>query len=123
MAKVLAIDDSAAMLAHVAHVLEQAGHQVLTAGNCKEGLALLAADGVDVILTDIYMPDQDGLDVIRQAMKLRPRTPIIAMSSMTGKWSMMKIAKLMGACQGLPKPFSDAALIAAVAQACGQVKQ
>jgi CheY-like chemotaxis protein len=119
VSKILAIDDAAAILEHVQNVLRAAGHSVWTAQSAKAGLAILAQTDVDVILTDIYMPDEDGLDVIRRARQLRPTVPIIAMSSGTGHWDMLAIAKVMGARLSLVKPFTDRGLIEAVAYVCG----
>lgn len=118
MAKILVIDDAASVLAHIENVLSSAGHSIRTTQTVREGLAILANTEIDLILTDIYLPDDDGLHIIQQARRSWPETPIIAMSSKTGHWSMLRVAKVMGAKLTLAKPFTDRGLIEAVAQVC-----
>jgi DNA-binding response OmpR family regulator len=74
----------------------------------------------DLIVTDIYMPDGDGLEVIRDLRRVRPNIPFIAMSGMTGQRDMLKVAKYLGASQTLLKPFSAGDLLAAVEAAIGK---
>jgi DNA-binding response OmpR family regulator len=74
----------------------------------------------DLIVTDIYMPDGDGLEVIRELRRVRPNIHFIAMSGMTGQRDMLKVAKYLGACQTLQKPFSADDLLAAVEATIGR---
>lgn len=67
------------------------------------------------------MPEQDGLEVIRVIRRLCPKLPIIAMSGMTGKLNMLRVAKSLGASRTLMKPFSKDELLEVVAVALGSV--
>jgi len=119
MLRILAIDDSPSILQMAELILTDAGYQVVTCTDGKEAIRLLRDESFDLILTDIYMPDQDGLEVIRERRRLCPNVPVIAMSGMSGPHSMLGVAKQMGACQTVQKPFSRSDLLAAVEAALG----
>lgn len=80
MAMILILDDSAAMVMNLAQILSKAGYEVTTAGNGKEGIAELT-NGLkpSVILTDLNMPEMDGIEFIKEARKSSSSkfTPII----------------------------------------------
>ena len=80
-------------------------------------MKLAARTSVDLIVTDIYMPDKDGLEVIAEARRVCPGVPVIAVSSFTGARDMLRTAKLLGAICTLQKPFTDQNLLQAVSQA------
>jgi DNA-binding NtrC family response regulator len=117
MAKVFVIDDTAPVLEIAQIVLSQAGYDVQTFISAKEALEAMETQPVDVIVTDIYMPDEDGLEVIRDARRICPETPIVAMSGITGELNMLSVSHLLGACCTLQKPFSRTQLLEAVAYA------
>ena len=83
MAMILILDDSPVMVMNLAQILAKAGYEVTTAGNGKEGIAELT-NGLKptVILTDINMPEMDGIEFIREARKSTATkfTPIIVLS-------------------------------------------
>ena len=117
MARVLAIDDDAAICATVRAILERAGHHVVTAQDGRGGLKLLEADRFDLLLIDIFMPEMDGLETIRVLRGSRPALPIIVMSgAMTdgGIPDYLAFGTKLGAIEGLRKPFRPAALVEAV---------
>ena len=117
MARILVIDDSASVVELVDRILTEDGHEVIAAYSGKEGGAILASQPLDLVITDIYMPDMDGLELIRTARRLRPGLRILAMSSATGKYAILPVAKALGAAATLRKPFSRGELREAV-QAC-----
>src|SRR6185436_10328996 len=80
MPRILVIDDDALMRKLVDKVLTATGHEVFQAGNGKEGLKQHRADPVDLIITDIFMPEMEGLEFIRTLLKKNPEVPVIAMS-------------------------------------------
>jgi DNA-binding NtrC family response regulator len=118
--KILVIDDSSTMLRIVRKTLEDAGYQVSTCQDAKTAGKLAAAERFALVITDIYMPDRDGLDLIRDLRRLHPGLPFLAMSGMTGQLNMLKVAKHLGASQTLQKPFSAQDLVAAVEAAIGK---
>jgi len=80
MARILVIDDSASALELAGQILRQAGHEVVTAESGKQGVSILASQALDLVITDIYMPEEDGLEVIRNARRSRPGLRVLAMS-------------------------------------------
>jgi CheY-like chemotaxis protein len=119
MAVILVIDDSASCLQAIAQTLETAGHEVLTAGSGTEGLQILRQRAPDLILTDIYMPEKDGLEVIQAARQSSPGVQLIAMSGMVPELDMLPAAKLLGAVQTLSKPFGPERLLGIVNRVLG----
>ena len=76
-ARVLVIDDEDALRVSVAKIVSRLGHSVDTAGTATEGLALLAKQPYELVLTDFRLPDLDGLEVIERARALRPDTELV----------------------------------------------
>ena len=66
MARIILIDDEEAVRKTARRVLERAGHQVLEASDGEVGLTLLAEAGADLVITDIFMPGQDGIVTVRR---------------------------------------------------------
>lgn len=98
--------------------LQGGGHQVLTAESGKQALPLIEREHVDLVLTDIYMPEGDGLELLMEIRRRAVRPAIIAMSSTTlGPKNMLQVAQKMGARIILPKPFDATQLLAAVEKA------
>lgn len=115
MARLLVIEDNADLLPVLAELLTASGHTVRTARNGAEGLAQFRLERPDLVLTDIVMPEQDGVGVLLALRKLRPRPKIIAMSGGTVRSSQyLQMAAGLGARRVLEKPFSNAALLQAI---------
>jgi CheY-like chemotaxis protein len=114
--RVLVIDDHAPIRTTIRIKLEQCGHTVVEAENGVRGLACYRATRPDVVLMDIYMPDRDGLETLRDLLKLDPAANVLAMSG-GGSYSHVRIldaARRMGARAVLPKPFSLDEMLQAV---------
>jgi CheY-like chemotaxis protein len=107
MKKVLVIDDQESICRMLQSLIKSVGHEVRLAGNGREGLAICAEWNPDLILTDIFMPDQDGLEIIRALRKTAPQTRVIAMSGGgdMGDLDVLRTARVMGAVAVLTKPF------------------
>lgn len=116
MARVLLIDDDEMLRGAVRRALERAGHSVVEAGDGAAGLRLHREAGADVIIADIFMPEQDGLELIRALRAEAPGARIIAMSGggRSGKVDLLKDATVFGAARTLRKPFELTELIATV---------
>lgn len=114
MAKILVIDDSVSVLELVASILREAGHEVITTDSGRKGVSLLDSGAPDLVITDIYMPGLDGLEVIRAARRLRPGQRVLAMSVVTGARGLLEIARALGAAGTLVKPFAVGELLEAV---------
>lgn len=114
MATILIIDDSASVLALTADFLRTAGHTVLTTSSGRRAFAILDEQPVDLVLTDIYMPEPDGLEILTKAREKKLRVPFVAMSSQLGDTNFFKLAKALGAVTTLQKPFTAPQLNAVV---------
>src|SRR5579883_3282637 len=98
MARVLIIDDDKATRDLVARILLRAGHQVTQAGNGREGLERLSLSDPEIVVTDVFMPDKDGVETIIALKKERPTVKIIAMSGggRVGNLDFLQVAERMG---------------------------
>src|SRR5438067_747941 len=117
MARVIIIDDDPDMRALLEQVLTSAGHEVVLAADGAEGMKGYHLKPADLVITDLYMPNQDGLETIQQLRTLAPGVPIIAMSGRTAAPRMLSIARTVGAIWGLQKPFSPGEILSAVEKA------
>jgi DNA-binding NarL/FixJ family response regulator len=116
MARIIVIDDHEGVRTAVRSALEPAGHEVLEAGDGDLGLKLLAVSGADLVITDIFMPGPDGIDVLRRVLKEFPKVKVIAISGgdPRGRFDLRKDMVMLGAARSLAKPFTPADLVKTV---------
>src|SRR5438034_3960830 len=116
MARIIVIDDNDAVRSTMRRALEPTGHQVLEASDGEAGMKLLAEPGADLVITDIFMPGQDGIVTLRRIRKEFPGVRVIAVSGgdATGRIDLRRDAELLGAARTLRKPFAPADLRRAV---------
>lgn|SRR5512147_856681 len=122
MPSVLVVDDQAWIRKLVQEVLEQAGYVVEEARGGNEGLERYRARQADVVIMDILMPDQDGIESIVTLRREFPESRVIAMTGggdMIGILNFLDVAKMLGANRTLQKPFTVDALLEAVAAEVG----
>ena len=112
MARILIIEDEPQMRRMIEQVLARAGHEVLVASNGRAGLDLFREEAPDLVITDILMPEVDGLEIIRSLRREFPQLKIIAMSGggATGKLQYLPEARKFGADTALSKPFDPGVL-------------
>ncbi len=110
------IDDDRLVRATLKAILEDAGYQVLLAGNAGEAARSIESPDVELIITDIVMPDRNGLDTIRDIRRRRPDVKIIAISGAIPANGESLVAMLgsLGADRVLRKPFKPEQIIGAV---------
>lgn len=115
MGKILAVDDSATMRQMVATALKETGHQVLEAADGKEALSKAQGERFDLVITDVNMPQMDGLTLIKELRALPNYrfTPILFLTTESGA-DMKQQAKASGATGWLVKPFKPDQLLATV---------
>ena len=116
MSRILIIDDDKSILSFLKERLTCEGFNVLTAIDGKEGITLFNDNKVDLVITDIIMPDKDGFETIIELKRICPDIKIIAMSGM-GLGMIepcLKTAKFSGAEYALAKPFEISNLLTAV---------
>lgn len=115
MACILLIDDDQVLRDVLAIALTRGGHTVSQAGDGKAGVACLRSHPVDLVITDLIMPGQEGIETIMQLRRERPTTPIIAMSGdLNHSPLFLSIAAKLGAEITLAKPFTIGELNSAI---------
>jgi DNA-binding NtrC family response regulator len=121
MARILLIDDDESVRTILYLTLVHAGHDVVEARNGREGLDLFRQGGVDLVITDIVMPEKEGFEVLMKIQKRNPALKIIAISGggLHNAAHYLHTAKLLGAAKVLAKPFSNESLMAAVNELLG----
>ncbi|TRW17999.1 nitrogen regulation protein NR(I) [Glacieibacterium frigidum] len=115
-ATILVADDDAAIRTVVRQALTRAGHVVKTCDSVAALWALVDAGEGDVVVTDVILPDADGLDAIPRLLARRPGLPVIVMSAQNTLSTAVRATE-QGAFDYLPKPFDIDALARAVASA------
>lgn len=116
MARILIIDDEENVRAAVVQILESEGHIMFQAADGKEGIRKFRETPVDVVITDILMPNKEGLETIPELRKIAPCVKIIAISGggRLGGINFLNIAEKLGADETLKKPFQIDQLCKAV---------
>jgi CheY-like chemotaxis protein len=125
MPRILLIEDDNSIRRAFTRALTGSGHEVSVAANGADGLRLWRERGADLVLTDMQMPEMNGIEVILQLRASAPTLPVIAMSGgdQSGDLDALRDAKLLGAVGLLAKPFSIETLITAVAAALEQARK
>ncbi len=123
MAKILIIDDDPLVSEATKTILRAHGHEVVVANDGKSGIKAAAADPFDIAIVDLFMPDIDGLKVIKAIRQSHPQMAMIAASGFMfgGECPPMpefeSIAAEAGAVTTLYKPFRPNALLQAISKA------
>lgn len=117
MAKILVFDDEPSILLMIKKMLEKAGHEVDIALNGREGMVLFEKNKPDLLITDIIMPEKEGLETIIELRKKYPDLKIIAISGggRIGPDGYLPGAKLLGANAVFTKPLMQKEFMQAVA--------
>ena len=114
-ARILVADDEPGVRGFLRAALEQGGYQVTEAANGKQALEEARAGNTDLVITDIVMPEQEGIETIRALRRDMPGIGIIAISGAFGG-QFLKTAQLLGADAVLSKPVNAEVLLAKVAE-------
>jgi DNA-binding NtrC family response regulator len=117
--RILIVDDEPDMVENLTRILRRAGHRCLRATEGPHGLALLESERPDLLITDLRMPEVDGLDLLRRAHELDPALPVIVITAFGTIESAVAAVK-QGAFDYLPKTFSVDQLLVAVDRALRQ---
>jgi DNA-binding response OmpR family regulator len=112
--QILIVDDDDAVREYVSFALERKGYVTFCARDGKEALNLFARHKPDMIITDIVMPEAEGIEVIREIREKHPECVIIAMSGAANSNTYLSVARMLGAKKVLQKPFDKADVVAAV---------
>jgi YesN/AraC family two-component response regulator len=116
MQKILVVDDEILARETIAQILKMSGYEIVSARNGRLGLKLFESEQPDLVITDIIMPERDGIETIVELRRLRPGVKIIAISGggRTRDANYLKIAESLGACAILSKPFTAKELLSCV---------
>jgi CheY-like chemotaxis protein len=115
--RILVVDDQQDMLARIADMLAQTGHELVLQQDSKKALVQLHDESFDVLITDMMMPDVGGADIIRQIRRQNANLWIVAISGGSKDLSvntMLRISEAYGADRILYKPFRKPELLAAI---------
>jgi CheY-like chemotaxis protein len=115
MASILVIDDNDPVRGFLRAALESRGHSVAEAAQGRSAVQRLRESPVDLVLTDIYMPDCDGLEVIMTLRREFPEVRIVAMSGGSGDRNLLMVARQLGAQEVLEKPINVDDLLKTIA--------
>ena len=118
MARILTVDDEPEMLDTVRRILVREGHEVVAAGSGGEALAALENDGFDLVLTDLMMPDIDGMAVLAAALERLPGAPVVLMTAYATIETAVAAIRA-GAWDYVAKPFSMQELRVVIDRALG----
>ncbi len=110
MARVLIIDDDDAVRDTLSKIVRLDGHHIESAGDGRSALASVAEEPPDLVITDIYMPEMDGIEFLLQLSEAAPDIPVIAISggATASAGFVLEDAAQLGAAATLAKPFEVA---------------
>lgn len=111
--RILVVDDEEGARLAIRRMLESAGYEVLEAANGRVALTICREQRVDLVITDIFMPEQEGMETIRALRREFPGMGVIAVSGRASE-VYMKTAQLLGAQATLTKPLRMESLLKAV---------
>ena len=117
MTRILIVDDDQPVREMLQQMLEKEGYAIETAADGNEAIRKFDKNLPDLVITDIVMPDKEGLEIIRHFKQQKPQTKVIAISG--GAYNIearntLKIAKALGAFETLAKPLKRSELVSAV---------
>lgn len=109
MSRILVIEDDTQMRDLLCRILQQAGYDTVPAINGEQGVRLYQRKNIDLVITDIYMPEKDGLEVDRE---LCATDPLVEIAAISGGWnrgffSPLNHAEVFGAVETIKKPFEN----------------
>ena len=114
---ILVADDEDSIRSLVQHLLGSQGHSVVVVSNAREAFEQMKQRQFDLVITDVLMPDGDGIDLITELKKVQPNARILAMSG-GGRYlegsDYLKLATGLGAHGAIMKPFTWQQLQAAI---------
>jgi len=117
------VDDDAGIRRTLHALLSREGHQVLQASDGLEAIRLWRSGGADLVITDLHMPNKDGIQTILELLTHTPGVPIIAMSGggQTKRLDLLGNVTLLGTVLTIEKPFTLSEMMSVVSQALGRV--
>jgi CheY-like chemotaxis protein len=114
--RILLVDDNNMIRASLSRLLLVAGYEVTDASNGREALRKLAREPFDLVVTDLVMPEMEGIETIFSIRRLRPKLPIIAMSGggIGDAKTYLAVALKAGVGRAFAKPFENSEFLSAI---------
>ena len=111
--KILVIDDDDLVLYTLSRILQRNGYQVVTAADGRRAMAIFRDERPDVVITDIIMPEQEGIETIMMIRHERPEVRVIAISggARSRNFDYLEMAESLGAADVIRKPFEAEELL------------
>jgi DNA-binding NtrC family response regulator len=122
MSRILIVDDNINLRGILRQILESAGHQVREASNGVEAMKVLSEGPAELVITDVIMPDKEGIETVIEIRKIFPDMKIIVMSAggRFGPEDYLETATVFGANRTIAKPFSRNDILKTVQELIGQ---
>lgn len=120
MANLLIVDDELGMRQFLTHLFQREGHNVRSAENGREAINLLKQMPADLVVSDVRMPDMNGIELLRSARELFPTVEVVMMTAFANV-DTAREAFLLGAYDFVQKPFDNELLKETVARALGKI--
>ncbi|MHB1193627.1 MAG: response regulator [Longimicrobiales bacterium] len=113
MSRILVVDDNAEFRRGLAKALRQHGYDVTEAGDGREAMAFLRKNPPDLVITDINMPEMDGIEILNELRVTKTAVPVVAISGggLVPKSLLLGNASVLGAVETIEKPFELATLL------------
>ena len=125
MARILIIEDVPDQRQALSELLSGAGHEVSDVPHGKAALQLLRNQPVEIVITDMIMPEMDGVETIVKLRRDHPHVKIVAVSGdgIAGPASYLRVARSLGVHQVLAKPFTASEILNAITSALAAPRQ
>ena len=122
MANILLVDDEPLIIETLSNAITRKGHAVVTATNGVEAMEKFREGQFDLVITDIIMPDKEGIELIMEMNRHTPGVKIVAISGggRTGNVEFLKMAKKLGAIAAIKKPIRLSEFDSVLSQSLGE---
>ncbi|MGH7306012.1 MAG: response regulator [Candidatus Rokuibacteriota bacterium] len=115
MDRILIVDDEVDLVTTYERLLRRKGYHVVSAGSCRDGIRLIEREPLALVVTDLRLPDGDGLEIVRAARRTPTPTPALVVTGFASA-SNRTAAMAAGASACLAKPFAASSLTTLVEQ-------
>ena len=113
MSPILLVDDEADLLATYERLLRRRGYRIVSTSSCRDGLSIIEREPLALVVTDLRLPDGDGIDIVRAARSTATPTPSVVVTGF-GSEASRSVALAAGAAAYLAKPFGASAFMSLV---------